>query len=69
MTERRVASFTCYCGAQDEVQEPAPATVNCWSCKKPLAMRRWTPNYDPPFSSARKPTEAERRRVDAASGS
>lgn len=61
---RRVASFACFCGCQDEVLEPAPATVKCWKCK--ADMHRWTPKYEPPVMSARETTEEERRRVDTA---
>lgn len=58
-----VASFACYCGAQDEVLEPAPETVDCWLCKKSLAMHRWTPPRLPPSFNARQLTEAERARI------
>ena len=46
-----VASFTCHCGCQDEVLEPAPAEVPCWGCG--MAMRRWSPKHEPPTSNAR----------------
>jgi hypothetical protein len=60
---RTVASFTCDCSASDEVREPAPETVDCWNCRKPLAMRRWRPRNEPPFVSARVTTAAERARI------
>lgn len=58
-----VATFSCVCGAQDEVLEPAPLTVDCWSCKRPLSMRRWACQYDPPPISARDVTPEERARL------
>jgi len=53
-----VASFSCVCGAQDEVREPAPETVACWSCKT-RRMKRWA-SHDTPFVSARQATAEER---------
>jgi len=46
-----VASFSCYCGCQDEVLEPAPAAIPCWGCKR--TMHRWHPKDPPPPVSAR----------------
>lgn len=60
---RPVASFFCYCGGVDEVLEPAPETVDCWRCKKPLAMRRYQPRNAPPSGNARQLTDAERSRI------
>ena len=53
-----VASFSCVCGAQDEVREPAPETVACWNCKT-RRMKRWA-SHDTPFVSARQATAEER---------
>jgi len=58
-----VASFACVCGARDEVIEPAPATVDCWSCKVKLGMARWHPLELPPSGNARSVTDAERSRI------
>lgn len=59
----RVASFSCVCGGQDEVREPAPATVQCWSCKPARIMKRWNPGYDTPHVSARVTTAEECARL------
>lgn len=61
--DRIVASFACYCSAQEEVFEPAPAEVDCWRCKRPLGMHRWRPRDAPPTRNARPTTEAERARI------
>lgn len=63
--DRAVASFACFCGAQSEVVEPAPDTVDCWSCKIKLGMHRWYPPYAPPVDSARAVTEEETARIGA----
>lgn len=48
-----VASFSCYCGCQDEIREPVPddAVVPCWGC--PGTMHRWHPRSEPPINNAR----------------
>jgi hypothetical protein len=64
----RVASFSCVCGGQDEVREPAPRTVLCWNCKPPRRMKRWNPGYDTPHVSARELTAAEREGMSSRPG-
>jgi len=46
-----VASFGCYCGGQSEVLEPAPESIACWVCERP--MHRWVPKDAPPLTSAK----------------
>lgn len=58
-----VASFACYCGAQDEVLEPAPEWVDCWEKGCGAKMHRWYPRTLPPSNNARQLTEAERSRI------
>ncbi len=38
--------YACPCGAQDErtrAQADHPATLDCWLCKEPGAMKQWIP--------------------------
>lgn len=58
-----VASFACYCGAIDEVREPAPSLVDCWQCRQPLGMHRFVQRVAPPLFNARRLTDAETARI------
>lgn len=58
-----VASFSCYCGALDEVLEPAPEWVTCWQKGCDSRMHRWTPRNPPPSRNARQLTDEERSRI------
>jgi hypothetical protein len=46
-----VVSFACVCGARDEVREPCPREISCWSC--PRTMARYEPRYRPPAGAGR----------------
>jgi hypothetical protein len=61
-----VASYACPCGARDEVKEPAPRRLDCWSCHRPETMARWLPLHPPPLTAGRKLTahELEGMRLD-----
>jgi len=58
-----VASFSCYCGCQDEVLEPAPEWVTCWGKGCGARMHRWYPRNLPPSNNARQLTDEERSRI------
>lgn len=38
-----VTYYACLCGAQAEQPAPGPESLDCWDCKKPKAMKKWTP--------------------------
>jgi hypothetical protein len=61
---RLVASFSCIaCSAIDEVLEPAPDWVECWSKGCSTRMHRFVPPKAPPHFNARMLTSEETARL------